>query len=58
MQQATQFINTYPWFFCHQCPGAAFNQLLQHMMNTVTSASIKGEELETGSQPSQEQTNG
>jgi chromosome segregation ATPase len=58
MQQATQFINTYPWFFCHQCPGAAFNQLLQHMMNTVTSASIKGKELETGSQPSQAQTNG
>jgi chromosome segregation ATPase len=41
MQQATEFINTYPWFFCHQCPGAAFNQLLGQMMNTVSSLQAK-----------------
>lgn len=49
MEQATQFINSYPWMFCYQCPGAAFNQLLLNMMNTVTSLATGGEEAEDNS---------
>jgi len=53
MQQATEFINRCPWFFCHQCPGAAFNQLLLNMMNTVTSLAAGGEEAEDNSRPNE-----
>jgi chromosome segregation ATPase len=53
MQQATEFINRCPWFFCHQCPGAAFNQLLLNMMNTVTSLAPGGEEAEDNSRPNE-----
>ncbi len=41
MQRATEVINRYPHFFCGQCPGAAFNQLLTQMMNTVSSFQVK-----------------
>jgi chromosome segregation ATPase len=51
MKQATEFINTYPWFFCHQCPGAAFNQMLQNMMNTIISAPTESKELKGNSEP-------
>lgn len=53
MQQATEFINRCPWFFCHQCPGAAFNQLLLNMMNTVTSLAPVGGETEDNSRPNE-----
>lgn len=57
MQQATEFINSYPSFFCHQCPGAAFNQLLLEMMNTVTLVPSEAKELKGDSRPNQVQTN-
>jgi hypothetical protein len=61
MNAATEFINSYPWMFCYQCPGAAFNQLLLNMMNTVTSLAAGGEEAEDNSRsnespPSESQT--
>jgi len=37
MQHATDFINRYPWFFCNQCPGALWNQMLLSMANTLAS---------------------
>lgn len=36
VRQVTELINRCPWIFCHECPGAAFNQLLQNIMDTIT----------------------
>ena len=40
-RRATEFINRCPWLFCHQCPGAIFNQILAQMMNTVSSLQVE-----------------
>lgn len=41
-RRATEFINRCPWLFCHQCPGAAFNQILGQMMTTLSSFATEG----------------
>ena len=58
MQKATEVINRCPWFFCYQCPGAAFNQILLTMMNTVTSlqaSQASGKEPKDDSAPAKAQ---
>lgn len=60
MQQAIQMINTCPALFCHQCPGAWFNQLIVDMQNKMASAFIEdkgtGGEATQAELPSQGET--
>lgn len=46
MQQAIKMINTCPALFCHQCPGAWFNQLMVDMQNKMASAFTEDKEPE------------